>query len=113
MPPEVPSAAMRLMGQVSRAKAQQVREIETRTTRYRVMMALFMGPDGALTPDAEWFFTDIAQRSAFYRYGFEQDARFQDFMAGQRALLADILDGFHLDAEKLRQLHTNLERINL
>lgn len=113
MQPEAPSPAMRIMAQVSRAKAQQVREIETRTTRYRVMMALFMGEDGALIPDAEWFFADLAQSSAFYRYGFEQDARFQDFMAGQRALLSDIFDGFHLDAERLRQLHTNLERVKL
>jgi hypothetical protein len=113
MQPDQPTGAMRLMAKFNNAKAVAVREIELRTKRHRVMVELFLGADGEMTPNAEWFFTDVARLASFYSYGFENDARFQDFMQGQRALLSDMLAGFHLDAERLRQLHNNLERTEL
>lgn len=113
MPPDRPSTAMNLMAKFSRGKADQVKAIDRLVERCRVMTRLFMTKDGVLSPDAEWFFADVAWQCSFFEYGFEPDARFQDHMTGQRALLSEILKGFHIDAIKMHHLKSNLERKDL
>ena len=78
------------------------------TKRHKVYSALFLGPDGELTHEAEWFFNEISHFAGMDRRGFEPDARRADFNAARTDLVESIKTGLHLDGAKLAALNRKL-----
>lgn len=107
MPPESDASKAKGFSRVNRTAL--LDKIKRMGKRHQVYRALFLGKDGQLTAEAEYFFQDLHRLAGMSRRGFDPEARRAEWNMARADLVNSLHDGLLLDGAMLAALKRKLE----